>query len=143
MVLFQEDSYPYDNLVHPEAEYWIRYEVAVVVVNNSALPNAVLELHTWLANQSLEWQPVHCRHTTEDSRLPINLAPSSTTRLDLTLYMPVSERGSTYQDRADQAMSALGSERRIRLQVQTISGRSFRFDILADAQRVDPLLRAA
>lgn len=143
MVLFQQDSYPYDNLAHPECDYWIRYEVTVVVVNNSTLPNAALSLRAWLANQHQEWQPAHCRHAAENSQLPINLAPSSTTRLDLILYLPVSDRGSTSQDRADQAIAALSPERRVRLQAQTLSGRKFQFDIQADAERADPLLRAA
>ncbi|GAB5402550.1 MAG: hypothetical protein Aurels2KO_07810 [Aureliella sp.] len=142
VVLVQEDTFPYDTLVCRDDQHWARYQCQLVIVNNSVLPNSILSLRVWLAAPDGSWADAHAR-ISDNSALPVSLPPSSTTRLDTTLYVPVGQRGSDRKQRIENAMKALHSERRIRVKVQTLNQNEFQFDIVAQPLQVDPLMRAA
>lgn len=107
--------------------YWLD----VVVINNSTLPNAILNLRADVQLASGLWKRAEVAFS-DEKQLPINLSPSTTDRLalELRLSLPGDVGGTTRQDRIDLAHQALGPEMPVRIRLSGIRETTFTFLLL-------------
>ncbi len=141
VVLVQEDSYPYHNLVHIDDHYWGRYSLELIVANRSALSDAILNIQVSVLLANNSWVTSHCRVDPE-TPMPLNLPPSTTQRVTLAMYLPVEKGAKNRQERIDSANAFLHNDRLLRVCVTGLNKNSFEVEVDASGVGADPLVRA-
>ena len=117
-----------------EDQVMVGYWLNLAVVNNSVLPNAIIEVSAKVRLAYEGWVPVRANLFSHDPEtaaetLPINVAPLSTARvpLELTLAMSGDDSGLGNRERADLATAALAEGNSIEITIKGVRDTSFRF----------------
>ncbi|WP_148618928.1 hypothetical protein [Mariniblastus fucicola] len=139
----------YQAIVPNESEGLVCLWTNVAVINNSTMPNAVLQIDAWVKLANGKWQPTIV-DLCEEAKLPINVEPHSTSRLSLQLAtkLPYDSTRSSNQDRVDQAMVQLAENRDVKIRIRGVKQKAFqaivvqprnlaetKFGLSADASR--------
>ena len=119
------------------AAFWMD----VAIVNNSVLPNAVLEITAEVNLKGQGWtvasprlvadNPENSNSGNHDTRLPVNVSPMTTARLPLELAVAMNGdlSDTTNQQRADMAMESLADGASIRLNIKGVRDTAFAFSL--------------
>lgn len=98
----------------------------VAVINNSTMPNAILQIDAWIKLANGQWHPtlVSLR---EETTLPANVTPHSTARLALQLAtkLPYDGTRTSNRDRVDQIDEQIAETRDFKIRVRGVKGASF------------------
>ncbi len=108
-------------------EYCIKYWMDVAIVNNSALPNALLGAKVWLQDKKGEWLEMDVSHQSHDQDLfPLNVPPLNISTLKMSLATNVRMQiDDSNLGRAAAAGDAL--PRQIPIQIELIGLQNKRF----------------
>jgi len=138
VLLPQEHTEAYRSLKPTEDEVMAGYWVDLAVINNSIVPNAVLEINAEIRLHDGPWQTAEARLTSE-GKLPINLSPLTTVGLpvELTTCFKGSYSETTNQQRADMATDALTAGDSVRIRIKGIRGVTFEFTLSGKEVKVD------
>lgn len=98
----------------------------IAVINNSTLPNAILELEASVKLADGTWQSAHVQ-IGEKSQLPINLPPHSTGGIPVVLAIkrPFELAGTGNRERVELAVAELSPNREIRIRVRGVKNTAF------------------
>jgi hypothetical protein len=113
---------------------WLRFQVAIVVINNSVLPNAVLDIEIFQrAPDHRKWVPIENVLLSENFTLPVNLPPLQTglVTVDWWQCFPSLEAAEALgaQDIARGYVDAYFPNRSIQVKVKAMQGKTFSSEI--------------
>ena len=98
----------------------------IAVINNSTMPNAVLQIDGWIKLANGLWHPtlVSLR---EEAKMPINVTPHSTARLALQLAtkLPYDGTRTSNRDRVDQVNEQISDSRELKVRIRGVKGAAF------------------
>jgi hypothetical protein len=98
----------------------------VAVINNSIMPNVVLQFDAWVKLANGSWQPT-LANLRDEAKLPVNVTPHSTASLTLQLAtkLPYDSTRSSNRDRVDQAMVQLAETRDLKIRIRGVKQKAF------------------
>ena len=125
-------SQSYQAIKPREDQVLVGYWLNLAVVNNSVLPNAIIEVSAKVRLKDEGWVPAQARLFSENAEiapdtLPINVAPLSTARVPiaLTLAMQGDDSGLGNRERTDIAEAALAEGNSIEISIRGVRNTSF------------------
>ena len=116
-----------------EDQVLVGYWLNLAVVNNSVLPNAIIEVSAKVRLNDEGWVSARTNLFSNDAQtpaesLPINVAPLSTARVPLALALAMrgDDSGLGNRERTDMATSALAEGNSIEITIKGVRNTSFR-----------------
>ena len=133
VIIPRADIESYQAIKPRDDQVLVGYWLNLAVVNNSVLPNAIIEVSAKVRLNDEGWVTARSSLFSQDAEtapdsLPINVAPLSTARVPLALKLAMrgDDSGLGNRERTDMATNALAEGNSIEITIKGVRNTSFR-----------------
>lgn len=133
-MMASDDGDTYRRLGGPPERTFLKYGLRLAIVNNSSLPNALLDARVWIEMADGKWRLMDVAHPEPgESLFPVNLGPLTTHGVVLALATGGFELADTsFAGRDAAGGDALPRRVPIRVELTGLGDRKFKYEFVDD-----------